>query len=157
MAGANLEIHYHSQDEASVFYESGVRGGRLEQQTEILMFTLLAARQLVNLGRHDFTQLGSMLAGLDGDGEELRELGVSQPETFEVVQYRGAPGRKRFTATVRFNDDVVDFREYDGDPRVRFKWSQRRDPHECRRRRGRPTRNPQRGPGEFRPRHRRRK
>jgi|GEM_PF-2132712 len=102
-----LEIHFHQEDEASVYIESNAVEEHQKQTDELFMFSALAARQIVNVGNdHKGTSsLASSLALLGKDlGEDLDSFsGLARsgiPGAAKLVDYKGAPGRKQFIATL---------------------------------------------------------
>jgi tetratricopeptide (TPR) repeat protein len=106
--GMNLEIHFHQQDEASVYLES-VASGKDEKFGEILLFCCFALRTMSNFGRHSIaSSLATMLSQI---GDHLIELpNRHSPDEAKLVSYQGNQGRKRFVAKLRYNDKNFTFK-----------------------------------------------
>lgn len=104
MIGAfNLEIHFHQQDEVSVFLESNL-SHQQEPLGEIHLFTLYTLRQMSNLGVDQITDgLGELLLSVDdvildfAAGHEV--AGV------RLIRYPGTPGVKRFSVQAHIRPD----------------------------------------------------
>jgi hypothetical protein len=95
-----LEIHFHQQTEASIFMESSSSGFN-QKYGEILLFCLVALRQMVNANKPDITVPLSNL--LQEVGEYIRQFGNHTPEDgTKLIQYTGSPGRKRFIGALEF-------------------------------------------------------
>ena len=92
------EIHFHQQDEVSVFFESNV-SGQMEMIGEIHLFVLFAIRQMSNLGAHA-DPLAEMLMridegiGLFASGQEIGGV--------RLIRYPGTRGMKRFLLSAQF-------------------------------------------------------
>ena len=106
--GMNLEIHFHQQDEASVYLESDA-SGKDEKFGEILLFCCFALRTMSNFGRHSIaSSLATMLSQI---GDHLIELpNLHSPDEAKLVSYQGNQGRKRFVAKLRYNDKNFTFK-----------------------------------------------
>ncbi len=103
----NAEIHFHQQDQASVFLETTVSGNE-EKFAEILLFCCFAIRQMVNFGRDPAAFAIARL--LDYASTALKEVADHQsPDEAKLVEYKGSPGRKRFVARVTCTDDRLGF------------------------------------------------
>lgn len=100
MSDIELEVHFHSQDAVSVLITSSVPSGDDEKSAELLLFCLVAARQLSNLGRQLSGQsLAEVLAA--ASAEDLPFLADhDSPDAPRLVGYQGAPGRVRFSAAL---------------------------------------------------------
>jgi hypothetical protein len=103
----NIEIHFHQQNQVSIFHEINVSGDD-EKTGEIAGLTLFALRMMSNLGANDTSDsLGSILAGA---AEIVPEFAArAATESFQLIQYPGYQGRKRFLATLRMTDDSTRF------------------------------------------------
>src|SRR5688500_15436524 len=108
---SRIEIHFHDQDTASVFYESTESGARAEY-AEILSFCALSARQLINLrfgGAQDAADaLASAVVAL-GEAAVGNQPLPDEVSLVKLVTYQGAPGRKRFELPVHFDDQRFRF------------------------------------------------
>jgi hypothetical protein len=110
--GVRLEIDFYQQDEASIFLEINASGEE-QKFAELLILCSLAVRQIFNLscggdpggGAHS---LSSLLSQVPEDLSQLLETNL--PNLPQLVDYRGASGRKRFSATLDFNEK--DFKFY---------------------------------------------
>jgi len=101
------EIHFHQQDEASVFLESDA-GGNEGKFGEVLLFCCLAIRQMVNFGKDPAAFAIARL--LEYASSALNKLADHQsPDEAKLVEYKGSPGRKRFMARVTCTDDKLGF------------------------------------------------
>lgn len=102
-----VEIHFHQQDEVSVFLESGASGDQ-EKFGEVLLWCLYAIRTMVNLGSGP---ISASLANLLSQAEDLVAV-LSDHEhvgEYRLVSYHGTPGRKRFEASLNFSDSKLRF------------------------------------------------
>jgi TPR repeat protein len=110
--GARLEIHFHQQDEASVYLETNAVGDH-RKYCELLIFCLLATRQMYNLscgGDPGGTahSLSSFLSQVPGDPTELLNMRV--PDACKLVDYKGSEGRKRFIGVLKLSESALNFR-----------------------------------------------
>lgn len=98
MGRLNLEIWFPQQTEVSVSLESSITDPEEEQASEVSLFALYAARQIVNL-RHDGYALATVLAATDAADplrqaeQRVGELRFSSPRLLD--------GRKGFTVEFR--------------------------------------------------------
>jgi hypothetical protein len=97
MRDLELEVHFHDPEHASVILTSALLGVE-EMDAKLMLFSLFACRQLMNIGASDTAD--SLAALLRHCGpEELASLadhdGANGPS---LVVYQGAPGRVRFSA-----------------------------------------------------------
>jgi len=100
MAGARLEIHFHLQDEVSVSLDS-TETGDVVRETELLLFALYAARQVLTLGNtHGFGL--SLAAVLLHAGESPDSLLRDGPGGVHLVPSPGVPGRRRYRASLEY-------------------------------------------------------
>lgn len=94
----NLEINFHQQKQASVFFESHVEFLNVdvvEKKAEIAMLTAYALRVFANLGVNDVSD--SMARRLVTPGiVELFARGTSSDGP-QLIPYPGHPGRYKFT------------------------------------------------------------
>lgn len=105
-----LEIHFHTQHEASVLIESASPSSE-ERFGEILLFSLVAARMLVNLGgasNPEGAGLARLLNTCEGNLEEFALY--ESPDAPSLVGYQGAKGRKGFKANLTATDDNLGFK-----------------------------------------------
>ncbi|MDP8929963.1 MAG: hypothetical protein M3O70_15695, partial [Actinomycetota bacterium] len=101
---ANVEIHFHQQDQVSVFLETNVRELK-EAYLETLVFCLFSSRELANLGRGEAARNTALvLQGMRGNLIPF----LDHHHDVRIVQYQGARGRKRFEARLRL-DDLIRF------------------------------------------------
>ncbi|CAD7767004.1 MAG: hypothetical protein DNFNHJIP_00410 [Candidatus Argoarchaeum ethanivorans] len=106
--GMNLEIHFHQQDEASVYLESDAIG-KDEKFGEILLFCCFALRTMSNFGRCSIAS--SLATRLSQIGDNLIELSnLHSPDEAKLVSYQGNPARKRFVVKLRYNDKNFTFK-----------------------------------------------
>jgi hypothetical protein len=103
---ARLEIHFHDQERVSVILET--TGGPDEKFGELTLFAAYACRQLSSLGRGETSiQLASLLDAAGSDLEAL--IGYRNQAGARLVDYAGAPGRKRFESRLRLTDEKYRF------------------------------------------------
>jgi hypothetical protein len=95
-----LQIHFHTQDQASVILEGNAVQERQQVLGELALFSCFVCRELVNLGgdrvagaiANAFTQLAGELNTIayhDSPGGAL------------LVAYKGQPGEKQFVSSLR--------------------------------------------------------
>ena len=102
-----LEIHFHQQDEASVYLEN-TESGDEEKHTEILLFCLYALRQLANLGSDQTAySLANVLLMTEAVITEL--AAGHESGDVRLIKYAGTPGRKRFLASLKTDGIGVQF------------------------------------------------
>jgi hypothetical protein len=98
---ARVEVHFHQQDEASVFLET-TQSGDEQLYEELLLFAAFALRQMSNLGKHPTAvALAYLLSSVDT--EFLDELSYSTNDDVgmpRIIAYPGHGGRKQFIATI---------------------------------------------------------
>lgn len=107
---SNLEIHFHQQQEGSVFLEN-TASGEDEKFGEALLFSLFTIRSMVNLGRNEIGySLGRVLNHMCVDFDDFKKFlsGPAQDEA-HLVEYKGAKGRKYFVAKLIFEDEKFNF------------------------------------------------
>jgi hypothetical protein len=113
MDGAmRVKIHFHQQDEASIFLESNAIGDD-QQRHELLFFSCFTATQLVHLandmrGSSSLAKALSKLelpwAPVDDDLKAFTASILSKaPDTPKLVDYKGSPCKKRFEAELRIS------------------------------------------------------
>jgi hypothetical protein len=100
MANVNLEINFHEQDEISVNLDSREPEDAV-RQSEILLFSLFAARQAANLGSSGGAGLSLAAVLLDAGKSPLSFL-RSGPGGARVIPYSGTPGGKRYRASLQY-------------------------------------------------------
>jgi TPR repeat protein len=111
-----VEIHFHQLDEASVFFESSVTEEDQQQRDEIIFFSLFTARQLTNVG-NDMQAASSLAKALSTfelpwapERDDLKAFTAfilsGGPDTPELVDYNGSPGRKIFEAELRMGPSL---------------------------------------------------
>ena len=101
-ATVTAQIHFHTQHEASVLFESNVSGTNVELVGEIHLLVLFAIRQMSNLDT-DASSLARMLATADTAIDSLasgREVGGVR-----LIRYPGTPGIRQFLARFQFSPD----------------------------------------------------
>jgi len=96
-----LGIHFHQQDEVSIFLESNGKGND-EKNREILIFCSVALRILFNLGNdHAAYSLAKLLEQSEGSlSKEFADH--KSPEGAKLVKDKGILGQKRFEAQLKF-------------------------------------------------------
>ena len=106
--GMRFEIHFHQQDEASVFLESSSSGDD-ERFGEVLLASFFTARMLANLGptHPSANSLAYLLGELDGNLEELADHEAA--DGARLTQYQGSKGRKGFRGTLIARDENLNF------------------------------------------------
>jgi len=104
----NLEIHFHSPKEGSVFLE-GNCAGDMEKFGEILLFNCYFLRQIVNFG-NDQLIVNSILSVFMDFILDLPSITEhSNPDLPKLIMYKGTAGRKRFLAKLRYKDNQMKF------------------------------------------------
>lgn len=104
----SLEVHYHQQDEASLFIESA-NSGNDEMFGEILLFCSYTLRMLVNFGQSQIaSSLALLLAEIDGNINEI--IDYDSPNGPRLVDYKGSIGRKQFIANLKCSDNNFRFK-----------------------------------------------
>ena len=92
-----VEIHFHEQEEASVFLEADANGESCNF-AEVLLFVLFAVRQFTILGKPELPSLAAALLGVDSIIKDLaqgHELGGVR-----IVPYPGHRVAKVYTRGV---------------------------------------------------------
>ena len=92
------QIHFHQQDEASVFFEDNAHG-LVEVVGEIHLFVLFALRQMSNLGTH-LDPLAEVLVRTE-EGIELFASGQDIGGV-RLIRYPGTPGMRQFLLSGQF-------------------------------------------------------
>lgn len=101
------EVHFHQQNEGSVYIETDATGSNQEFM-ELLFICCLALRQMVNLKGHPAsTSLASILTQMGGNTDELARH--QSPDGPRLVGYPGTPGRKRFDGVLRYEAGNLGF------------------------------------------------
>lgn len=104
-----LEIHFHQQDQASVFLESGTPADE-ERFGEVVLASLFIARMLVNLGSRNPAALGLAEILSQAGGAGLRQLALyDSPDSPRLAPYQGSKGRKGFIAILGASDEILRF------------------------------------------------
>lgn len=98
----HLEIHFHQQEEGSVFLESNIVKNKEEEYAHILLLTNYIWRNLSNLELEPSGMLNSELAQLSSGGKELLKEINRNSNKPKLVDYKGTKGRKRFTANLDY-------------------------------------------------------
>jgi len=97
--GAKVEIHFHQQEQASVYLESTVSGDQ-ERVAEIALVAVLAIRIFSNLGANETSDnLAKILLNLAFMTSAINS-GV------ELIPYPGQQGRKVFVATMQMTSET---------------------------------------------------
>jgi len=107
--GANLEIHFHQQNEVSIFLEN-TTSGEDEIKSDLFLLSFFIARKLANLEQDN--SIGQSLAFVLENIEEQLDK-IFDPNKFDdvlLVPYKGVRGRKRFLAHMVVSDERVNFR-----------------------------------------------
>ncbi|MCH7989726.1 MAG: hypothetical protein IID46_11350 [Planctomycetes bacterium] len=101
----NAEIHFHQQEQVSVFLESNVSGDE-KKFGEIATATFFAIRMLSNLS---VNETSDKLATFLKAPPEAVHLFASRSATggFQLIPYPGSQGRKRFLAKLRIDDCML--------------------------------------------------
>lgn len=107
-----VEVHFHQQDEASVFFESTFTADE-GRPFELYFFTCFTVGQLLNLGNDKpgtstlaeaLMKMELPMAPLDDDMMAfIAFIMGTAPGTPKLVDYKGSPGRKMFEAELRFS------------------------------------------------------
>jgi hypothetical protein len=100
MAPATLtaQIHFHQQNEVSVFFENNIPDKHTEMVGEIHLFVLFALRQMSNLGTAG-DSLAEMLTTAAHAIESL--AGGYEVGGVRLIRYPGTPGMKQFLLTAQ--------------------------------------------------------
>jgi len=106
--GFNLEIHFYSQKEGSVFLESNC-SGNMEKFGEILLFNCYFLRQIVNFGNNHEIVNSILSVFMDLVLDLISITEHSDPDLPKLIKYKGTSGRKRFLAKLRFKDNHMKF------------------------------------------------
>lgn len=105
---SRLEVHFHDQDQASIFYETTAVDAD-NPFAELLIFCMYACRQMYSLafGGDSTGSSRSLAEFLTGIPKNLLELLVTDlPSTARLVPFPGNSGRKRFIAELACNGTV---------------------------------------------------
>jgi hypothetical protein len=103
IVSAMAEIHFHQQEQASVYMES-TGSGNCEIVSEIGLLTVLAIRVFSNLGDDACSsKLAEFLLFLS---ESLASTAGTDLGLIEVIPYPGYQGRMLFVATMELTDDT---------------------------------------------------
>ena len=104
MIQAKVEINFHEQDKASVFYESN-NSGFDEINGQLLLFSFFLTRQMVNVGELALS-LAAMISTLEKGG--VFSLFIikndKNPNGASLVDYPGHKGRKAFIALLNYEN-----------------------------------------------------
>ena len=105
---STLEIHFHQQDEGSVFLEN-TASGEDEKFGEILLLCLYITRTFSNFGNdnHDGKMLALFLHETGEDIEKFKKE-ISNAEA-KLIEYNGHKGRKYFTANLTYSEDSLKY------------------------------------------------
>lgn len=105
---SNLAIHFHQQDEASVFLEN-TANDREEKFGEILLFCLFALRTMSNFGNQPTAgQIAMLLSQMNGELKNfIKHEDLDSPR---LIDYPGTQGRKKFIVTLNASDDNFSFK-----------------------------------------------
>lgn len=106
--GMSLEIHFHQQDEASIYLESNT-SGEDEMFGEILLFCCVALRQMVNFGINHPTSSALAMLLTQISNSIVQIANYENPNTPKLVDYKGSPGRKRFVASLGYINGKLNF------------------------------------------------
>lgn len=106
---SSTEIHFHKQEEASVYFESTEQGDA-EDCLLILTFASFAVRQIILSSAGTKTSLVSFLEGLS---QIESEEDWPRDDEVKVIGYPGVKGRKSLLYTLELRGDWV---------KTRFKW-----------------------------------
>jgi hypothetical protein len=98
-----LEIHFHQQDEGSVSLENNAIEEQQQILGELMLFSSFACRELVNLGNN---QIASSVARVFSQATGgLPDLAYHEnPNAARLIDYKGSPGRKRYIASLVWNE-----------------------------------------------------
>ena len=100
----NLEIHFHQQDEGSIFLESNATG-RDELFGELLLFCTSTMRHIVNFEHDNIADsIAFTLSQVAADMSVIENIGE-----VKLVTYQGTPGRKIFLASLIFSENAFNF------------------------------------------------
>jgi hypothetical protein len=105
------EVHFHQQDQASVFSQSNIADSWNERLAEIGLFSFYSLRMFSNLG---VNETSDALASMMLDPEEAIE-------NISVVAYPGHPGRYSFLSTLTFGEGFQFLLPMAGQARFDFK------------------------------------
>ena len=98
-----LEIHFHQEDQASVFLENNAIEDDYKKSGELLLYAYYVTRQLVNLGRNEVSLgIATLLTGLQN--QMAQAAYHKSPNGPALVDYKGSPGRKNFLANLSWGD-----------------------------------------------------
>lgn len=105
------EVHFHQQDQASVFSQSNIADSWNERLAEIGLFSFYSLRMFSNLGTNETSDT---LALMLQDPE-------SAIEDVSVAAYSGYRGRHSFLSSLRFNEGFQFLLPMAGQARFDFK------------------------------------
>ena len=111
---ANVEIHFHQQDEVSVYLEIYSSNSENDKFGEIVLFCCTAIRMMSNMGRNNYTDtLAKILKSFDNDDYfhlMFKDfVKHDSPRTAKLVEYMGNEGRKRFLVNAIISDEKTGF------------------------------------------------
>ena len=103
----SAEIHFHQQEQASVYLETTASG--LEQEFgEIALMTCFSIRILSNLGVNDTSD--TLARYLADSSQGVKEFASgSSTGGFELINYPGYKGRKQFILNMVMNNSQFKF------------------------------------------------
>lgn len=98
-----LEIHFHQEDQGSIFLENNAVDDDYKKSGELLLYAYYVTVQLVNLGRNEVSLgIATLLNCLQ---DQLARFAYHKsPNGAELVDFKGFPGRKRFLADLTWGD-----------------------------------------------------
>ena len=102
-----VEIHFHQQEQLSLFHESNATGAE-EKLGEVALVAFYVLRTLCSLGQ---SQESTTLAQLLSTAFETVPTFANGSATggFDLITYAGSQGRKRFLADIRLTDSNTSF------------------------------------------------
>ena len=105
----DTEIHFHEQDVVSIYSDDFSSSQNDEKIGVIATAVLFALRNLSNLNGHESAD---KLARVLTDAPKLIEQYASNSvdSGFQLVQYPGNPGRKRFLVSLRLSEATFNFK-----------------------------------------------
>lgn len=105
----SAEIHFHKQDEASVYFESSCTGEE-EVYGEVLLFSCFCLTTLEGLRDQSIVDnLVELLYSIGSREECLKLIDYVGKDGVNLVQYQGLPGRKRIDVKLDIESNPIKF------------------------------------------------
>ena len=106
----SAEIHFHKQDEASIYFESSCIDDE-EIFGEVLLFSCFCMTTLIGMRDRSVVENLLILLSSMGNREDCLEfIDYTGKDGVEIVNYKGVPGRKQIDVKLDIGSDPIDFK-----------------------------------------------